>query len=287
MIEALLGKRNSGHVDFVKHFNNNINRCSMPMTSGISESISVTSGFRESVPMAAGNSNSSQNNSWCQQFLANLDRRKGYVLKEMRNMIQSLRCSKKVVNLGASIKKLKSFRTIRESEPSREPSQAVKKHLSKIAMKVVGSKKYRDGYEMHKKITSLLKQVEDCHSSTVPEEICVHIAKTLEHLYEPSVEKLDELLQHAEQYMHVYLKKRAVSRRIAGKKLNKNVIPNENKNVISNEKNVIANKNNKKRIKNRKNKAIKKKKAKKSKNKHASEGKNNINAGKQKAKKDQ
>ena len=263
MIKVLIGNKHDGCVDFVGQLNNN--NGSMPATSGMST-------------LATGNSYNSKNNSWYEQFLAHLDRRKDNVEREMRAMLKKLN-SKKMVNLVDSVKILKKFRLKRKSMPFTKPTKVVKKHLSVIAMKVLG-KKYGYGTEIHAQIISLLEQVEHCHSSIVPDNICVQIAKTLEHFKEPSIEKLDQLLQYAKCYAQTYWKEKAIetnkkpkkkaTKKKSAKKSNtelKTRIPNKNKNMI-----VMPNENGKKnnikkmKANNRKKKAKKAKKAKKDKN---------------------
>ncbi|XP_063841989.1 uncharacterized protein LOC135089822 [Scylla paramamosain] len=245
IIEVLLGKRKNGSMD-VTESSDNINNC-----------YSLVTNVSDNVPMDAGDSISSQK-IWNGQFSSHTDRKKGIVLSNIKVFMKSMRI-KKNINLTSSIKKLKKFKLRKESTSSVQLSENEKKHLNIVAMNALANSNYGNSYEIQEKLTTLLKSVQSCPSGTVPKNICVQLTETVQPFLNPSLEKLEELLQYAESNTDAFLKKKdkknikTVNK--SNKKLNKHV-PSKNKNVK------VIQKENKQTNKIKKIKAGKKQKAK-------------------------
>lgn len=175
------------------------------------ESIPTIPELNQNTSMTARTSDSTTNqNSWRKDFPFGSNRRKSYARKKMSKIISSLVNDGNFTNISSDIKYLKKFQKRRKLIPSLKPKEACKKHLKKIAMAVIGRGKFGEGNQIFSEMKSLAKKIRQCPNKIISEEICGQIAKTLESLYEPPIERLDEILEYAEKYTRNRLKKRAL-----------------------------------------------------------------------------
>lgn len=212
-----------------------------PTTIAINKSILTVPEINQSIPVSASTSESRTNTvgvsesenvcqkiSWRDNFLFSLNRHKRHVLKTVNQAMAFISNNEKYVNLAKDLNRLKRFRERRRSDPTLQPPETLRKHMKNIAVVTIGQHKFGEGQQIDSEMRTLMKKIQTYPKKSIPEEICVHLAKTLERLHDPPLEKIHLLIEYAEMYKKTFRKKIFKKRKKKSKPSVKEVQQNEN-----------------------------------------------------------
>ncbi|XP_071539302.1 uncharacterized protein [Panulirus ornatus] len=143
---------------------------------------------------------------WSFKFLNKLGRKKTTVIKNLRRNIRRLDLYQETIN--DSVSKLKTYqKKLKRYHLGISETRIAKKNLRRVARVVIGRERYGPGKYIYEHLHKLELDIQLSQKNhKVPETVCQNIMHTLAQVYDPPLEKLDEILKFAKQYRNSCLK---------------------------------------------------------------------------------
>lgn len=198
MVEILLGRKlMAGYEDFFMNIATINNKELNLRTHGTGMSHYTFSNENDGIA-----NDQIASSDWCFHFLNKLNkfaRNKGSVIGHLRRHIRMLNTCNGDVN--QCIQRLKKYQKMLKRGSLSFPLMCnAKRDLKRTARLVIGREKYGPGKYIHEHLQNLIVAIQSSSMKGIPEEMRQNIAQTLEQVYDPPLEKLDELLEYASHY---------------------------------------------------------------------------------------